>query len=81
MVTKVLAARPPAAVFRLGRHDRTPKDEVLHRESPNSASPADPMDSRSGVAVPVVTIRKVLMRMGYRLMRVGMPMPDASRNS
>jgi len=39
------------------------------------------MDSRSGVAVPVVTIRKVLMRMGYRLMRVGMPMPDASRNS
>lgn len=48
---------------------------------PLSASPVALVDSCGGVAVPVVTIRKVLMRMGYRLMGVGMPMPDASRTS
>ena len=80
MVTKVLATNPPAAAFRLGPHDSTPKDEALQRESPLRASPADPVHSHGGVAVPVVTIGKVLMRVGDRLMGVGMPVSDASRN-
>lgn len=81
MVTEALAANPPPTAFRLCRHDHTPEDEALRRESPTFRIARGPADSCGGVAVPVVTIGKVLMRMGYRLMGVGMAMPDASRSS